>query len=297
MEVHGIDWIAVFAYFDETGMNRRDPTNAVSGYLFDKAGAKRFREKYWRDIHSLIPPNKHGEKIYHTGKCVRGYDEFETLEQPQREHIVDLMVDAICESCKLGVTIVLPEDVRKEALSHWPNVELMAGRAYSQCLLRCMEYMMGAIIAEGWIGRIEYVFEAGSPYQQQTEELMAKIRRTKQFRERYRLHDYSFRDKGPDIPHLYAPDLLAWETQRAEINANNPQREEWRLTLQKLVGCVPHITRYMNVGSVLALGINNLNWGLTAESYLRELRHRREEEEKKKRWKEFRERRKNNEAK
>src|SRR6266403_90806 len=100
--MHGVDWIAVFAYFDETGTHNAAPITAVAGYLFSKEGAKLFRRMFQDSISPLLPPDKHGEKIYHSSKCIGGNDQFEPLSIPQREHIVDLLVEVIKKSMTLG---------------------------------------------------------------------------------------------------------------------------------------------------------------------------------------------------
>jgi hypothetical protein len=50
LEVHEIDWIVVFAYFDETGMHSSALDTVVAGYLFSKDGAKNFRQLFQDNI-------------------------------------------------------------------------------------------------------------------------------------------------------------------------------------------------------------------------------------------------------
>ena len=75
LEVLGIDWIIVFAFFDETGMHASAPDTVVAGYLFSKDGAKNFRRMFQENIFPLLPPNKRGERIFHTSMCIGRNDE------------------------------------------------------------------------------------------------------------------------------------------------------------------------------------------------------------------------------
>jgi hypothetical protein len=42
LRVHHIDWLALFAYFDDTWGGARRELRGWAGYLFDPAGAERF---------------------------------------------------------------------------------------------------------------------------------------------------------------------------------------------------------------------------------------------------------------
>ncbi|MGH9552840.1 MAG: hypothetical protein ACRD3W_25900, partial [Terriglobales bacterium] len=70
LEILGIDWIIVFAFFDETGMHASAPDTVVAGYLFSKDGAKNFRRMFEESIFPLLPPNKQGKRIFHASKCI-----------------------------------------------------------------------------------------------------------------------------------------------------------------------------------------------------------------------------------
>src|SRR5215469_16012250 len=89
LDIHGIDWVVVFAYFDETGTHGSAPETVVAGYLFSKDGAKLFRRVFQQNIYPLLPPDKHGVRMYRSTKCILGYDQFENMKTEEREHIVD----------------------------------------------------------------------------------------------------------------------------------------------------------------------------------------------------------------
>lgn len=265
VEVHGIEWLAVFAYFDETGMHGdAAPITAVAGYLFSKDGAKSFRRKFDETIYPLLPPNENGEKTYRSAKCIPGRDQFSLLPEPEREHIVDLLVDAIKKSVVLGVCIAIKKEDYAKAIASSPKLRELAGDKYSVCLIRCAENMAAWLDREKIPGRVHYLFEAGCAYQNEANAILAKISVSNELKTRYRWHGYSFVDKGPDVPQLFAPDLLAWEWQRAYINANNPQQyTEWRLTLKRLADGTPFIPEMETETSVGIRALINVFYGLT----------------------------------
>lgn len=263
MEVHGIDWIAVFAYFDETGAHDSAPDTVAAGYVFSKDGAKKFRQMFDANILPLLPPNKHGQRIFRATKCVLGYDQFAALTVPQRERIVDLMVDAIKASVTFGVVVGMEKQEYAKALTASPALREVVGDEYAVCLIRCIENLAGRLDHDNVQGRIEYVFEAGCPHQNEASAILGNISLSPELKKRYRWHDYAFRDKSPDVPQLFAADLLAWEWQRARINSLNPQRGEWRLTLKKLMTGTSHIAEYQNATSIGIRALINSAYGIT----------------------------------
>ncbi|MFZ3266860.1 MAG: hypothetical protein WA172_22840 [Terriglobales bacterium] len=252
----------VFAYFDETGTHDA-PEVVVAGYLFSKDGAKLFRRLFLENVLPLLPLDKHGRRMYRTTLCVGGYDQFEPLSRPQREHIVDSMAEAIIKSVTLGVVVGIKKSEYQKAITQSPQLRELAGDEYSVCLLRCIENIAGWLDHKNLHGRIEYVFEAGCNSQTEANAIIGKIVASSELKRRYRWHDYSFREKSPEIPQLFAPDLLAWEWQRARVNAHNPKRGEWRLTLQKLTHGAPHVPQYQTATSVGIRALVNLCYGLT----------------------------------
>jgi len=231
--------------------------------LFSKDGAKTFRRFFNDHILDLLPLDKNGVKMYHSSQCILGYEPFDKLSTPEREQIVDLMVEGIKKSVSLGVVILMPKDSYSSAIKTSPDVRSLAGDEYSQCLTRCIEYNADWLDQKKIAGRIEYVIEAGCNHQKEATAILAGISNSPELKRRYRLHDYSFRDKGPHIPQIFTPDLLAWEWQRAHINAMNPQRGEWRLTLKKLFDGTPHIPRYLTSISVGIRSLINAFYGVT----------------------------------
>ncbi len=57
LDVHGIDWVIVFAYFDETFGGADNKLTAVAGYLFDADGVDLFRKLYQQNVEPYIPEN------------------------------------------------------------------------------------------------------------------------------------------------------------------------------------------------------------------------------------------------
>ena len=70
---------------------------------------------------------------------------------------------------------------------------------------------------------------------------------------RYRWKTHSFVSKGPEHPWLFASDLYAWEWQRMDLNSEQRQRGEWRMTLADLFDAKPHLSSYLAPESVAIL--------------------------------------------
>lgn len=260
---------AMFAYFDETGTHGdQAPITAVAGYLFSESGAELFRQMFQENVYPLLPPDRHGNKIYHSHKCIGGYDQFANLTPLEREHIVTLLVEAINKSITVGVVLVLPKEASADAIDRAPGLKSLAGDAYSQCLIRCIEYMAEWLDDESVSEQVDYIFEAGCIYQKEANRIFEKIAALEELKARYHWHSYSFCEKSAESPQLFAPDLLAWEWQRAHINAMNPHCKEWRLTLKTLFAGSPHIPRYLTSTSVGIRAIINAFYGLT--TYIKE---------------------------
>jgi hypothetical protein len=266
LDIHAIDWIVVFAYFDETGTHGAATESVICGYVFSKDGAKLFRRMFQENIYPLLPLDKNGIRMYHSTKCILGYDQFESIGSEAREHIVDLLVDAIKASVTLGIMVGMEKSEYQKAITSTPQLKELAGSEYSVCVIRCIEDIAGWLESQNIKGRIEYVFESGCQHEPEAKDILSRISQSDELKLRYRWHDYSFRQKHPDIPQLFAPDLLAWEWQRAVMNASNPQRGEWRLTLKKLRHGPPptsHIYEYQDAKSVGLRALINSWYGLT----------------------------------
>jgi hypothetical protein len=263
LDVHGVAWVVVFSYFDETGMHGDAPDTIVSGYLFSKDGVKLFRQLFNENVSPLLPLDKHGRRMYHSTKCIGGHGDFSSLLPPERERIVDLLAESIVKSVTLGVVVGMEKQEYEKALAKNPPLRELAGDPYSVCLIRCIENMCGWIEESKIEGRIQYVFEAGCEHQKEANVILGRISQSEELKRRYRWHHYSFIEKSPEVPQLFAPDLLAWEWQRARLNALKPQRKEWRLTLKKLTHGKPHIASYQTATSVGIRALVNSTYGLT----------------------------------
>jgi len=263
LEVLQIDWTIVFAFFDETGMHGSAPDTVVAGYLFSKDGAKNFRRMFQENIFPLLPPNKRGERIFHASKCIGRNDEYASLSTTDCEHIVDLMVDAIKKSITVGLVVGMEKREYAKAIAHSPMLTQLAGSEYTVCLMRCIANMAAWLDEKNIAGRVLYVFEAGCEHQEEANKTFANISGSEELKKRYRWHNYAFVDKGADVPQLFAPDLLAWEWQRARINTLNPQRGEWRLTLSKLAE-KPHRAQYLSEEAVGINALVNSFYGITS---------------------------------
>jgi hypothetical protein len=173
------------------------------------------------------------------------------------------MLDAIKKSITVGIVVGMEKQEYARAIAHSPVLTQLAGSEYTVCLIRCIANMAAWLDEKKIAGRVLYVFEAGCEHQEEANKIFANISRSEELKKRYRWHDYAFVDKGADVPQLFAPDLLAWEWQRARINTLNPQRGEWRLTLSKLAE-KPHRAQYLSEESVGINALVNSFYGITS---------------------------------
>lgn len=265
MEAFWIEWVAVFFLCDETGMQGdAAPLTAVAGYLFSKDGVKLFRRMFDESIFPLLPLDENGEKTYRSALCIPGRGAFLSLSELERERIVDLLVAAIKKSATLGVMIAIRKEDYAAAISASPNIGRISGDKYSVCLIRCIERLAEWLDKQQIPGRVHAVFEAGCASQAKADAILRNISKSEELKRRYRWHGYSFMDKDTDVPELFAPDLLAWEWQRAYVNATDPRFSEWRPTLKKLADGTPHFPLFETATSVGIRGIINAFYGLTS---------------------------------
>jgi hypothetical protein len=265
IDLHEIDWIIVFAYFDETGMHSEAPDTVVAGYLFSKNDAKTFRQFYKEKLFPLLPVNKHGKRIFHANKCCPDYGngEYESLTRETRGHIADLVAEAIIQTVSLGCVVGMEKQEYAKAIAHSPQLANLSGSEYTACLIRCIENMAAWMNTENVKGRILYVFEAGCEHQEEASQFLMKISRSEELKMRYRWHNYTFLDKDENVPQLFAPDLLAWEWQRIMRNRLNPNRKESRPRLSRLLTSKPHIKEYISETGLGIRAIVNTFYGVS----------------------------------
>jgi hypothetical protein len=263
LDIHAVEHIAVFAYFDETGTHAKAPNVVVAGYLFTRDGAKDFRKEFVEKIAPLLPADKRGRLIYRSTKCMGGYDQFAVLSDLQRKEIVNCLTDAIISSATFGIVEAMPKDAYDEAIKAAPSMRKLAGDPYSIALVRCIENLAGWLDKKKISGRVQYIFEAGCNHQREANVILDGISASDTLKNRYRWRGYSFIEKDEDVPQLYAPDLLAWEWQRMYLNREHPERGELRTTLGKLARAKPHVAEYLTSTSVGLRGIVNMFYGVT----------------------------------
>lgn len=266
LDVHRIEWVVVFAYFDETGTEGgNERLTAVAGYLFDKTGAERFWDAYEANVEPLLPVNPKGKqvgkKVFHASHCILGHEAYKGMKEDAREEIVNQLVLAINQSVIIGsVVAVEPGDYADgiagkggfSALINGQKVSLdpWVGSKYSACLMQCVQQINSWMDGQKIDGEIEYIFESGCDHQLEANGMMELVKKSPELTRRYRLKKHSFMCKGPDVPWLAPPDLLVWEWQRADLNAKEQYRKEWRMTLAELADAKPLAVRYMTPQSI-----------------------------------------------
>lgn len=267
-----VDWVVVFAYFDETGTSGgAEKVTAVAGYLFDRAGRERFLDAYRTLVEPRLPLDKRGRRIFHAAKLAGGYDQFFQLNG--REEIARAMARALSESVTVGVVVgVEPETYRHGARgpfiqmrSSHPGDSLAkrAGSKYSQCLFGCIEQLTLWMAEQGMDGSLEYVFEAGCNHEVEAFEMLSRANSVPRLQERWRLGKFYFANKGPEMPWLFAADFLVWEWQRRFLDARRPEVDrEHRDVIDQLVEAKPHFYSMLTAGAVNIWALFNSFYGL-----------------------------------
>jgi hypothetical protein len=257
MFVHGIKWVCVFAYFDETGTDGKSPIVAMSGYLFSSDGAFRFDDLYRQRVVPMLPPEANG--IFHASHCMAQEKKFTSISKTHAENILCAMADAIEESVHFGVTILIERSDYEQAKIAQANIEELSGTPYAVCALSCIDDMNAWMDKEKISEGVEYIFEMG--HEREAREMLDRIGESQQLRTKYRWTKYGFAEKGSS-PQLCAPDLLAWEQQYAYKVALMKDRRPWRMTLSGMVGAKPHITRFLSPIRIGGQGMMNMMYGL-----------------------------------
>lgn len=273
LEAFGIKWVVVFAYFDETGTSGgAERLTGVAGYLFDQAGASKFRQLYQDTVEPLIPPDKKGIRLFSAAKINAGRDHYH-MPAEKKEEIFGAMVSALKETVIVGAVVaVTPEDYAEGVKGRYigirsndprDSIAQRVGSKYSACLLRCIEQINTWLELEKLdVDGIEYTFEAGCNHQSEANQIMARIEHVPGLKRRYRWRKFSFVSKGPENPWLFGADYFAWEWQRYDRNSEHPELGEWRTTILPLIDGKPHIAKYLHPTSVNIQAIINAFYGL-----------------------------------
>ena len=276
LDVHGIDWVVVFAYFDDTSGGARGELSGWAGYVFDPAGASRFRELYREKVEPLLPPDQSGRRIFRAAKIHALQGQFAGLRD-FREHIFKQMVAVLAETVTVGAVVCIEKPEYERGLKGRvinvrvkghpsTNLRPWAGSPYSLCLLRCIQLLNQWMDEQRMSGDIEYVFENGTPHQPEIDGMLSRVGSNPDFAKRFRWAKYSFAEKGPKAPWLFAPDYFAWEWQRYDRNAEEPERGEWRTTILPLIEAKTHLASILTEASVNTQAAINVFNGLMGPS-------------------------------
>jgi hypothetical protein len=273
LDVHGIDWVIVFAYFDETFGGADNKLTAVAGYLFDADGVDLFRKLYQQNVEPYIPENKHGVKMFGAADCYDARDPYR-MDAPIREFILARMANAIQQSVTMGVVVGIEDaEYKTGLLGRYVGVEVGGKRAetlapwvgskYSMCLMRCIQGINAWLDKRQLSAEIAYEMEAGNPKEQEeATAILARAMDSSELRQRYRLARYGFSQKGPKMPWFFAADYFAWEWQRYDRIAAHQANGEWRTTILPLIETKPHIAAYLTEASVGTQALFNAFYGL-----------------------------------
>lgn len=266
LDVHRIDWVVVFAYFDETFGGAHNDLTAVAGYLFNPEGAERFRQEYQKNVEPLLPIDpKRGVKMFHAAPLFDGDDPFFGIERHVREGILARMAEAIRKSVTVGVVMGIERaeyeiglkgryigiqigERRMESLQPW------VGSEYTLCLLRCIHGLNAWLDSQG-VGadRVEYVIESGSKHlDAEASQMLARLGPSP-LGKKYRWDKYSFVQKGPDTPWLFATDYFAWVWQRNDRLSEGVLKDEygdWQTPVLPLIQDKLHLASYLTEQSV-----------------------------------------------
>jgi hypothetical protein len=276
LDVHGIDWVVVFAYFDRTRGGAHDMT-AVAGYLFDNEGAAKFIDLYKQNVEPMLPPDKHGKKIFHAASLFDRDDQFSGMERPIRECVISRMAEAIRDCVTVGIVVGIENTeyqeglkgryirVRREGVDA-KSLEPWVGSKYSLCLLRAIHGLNTWLDEQNIAGPIQYAMEAEEvAVQEQALAILARLHAAPKLRDSYRIGGYAFWPKSPEIPWLFAADYFGWWWQFSERVSANPEKDwhgDWESPVVPLIENKPHLASYLTEASVGTQALVNAFYGL-----------------------------------
>lgn len=277
LRVHRIDWLVLFAYFDDSSGGARNELRGFAGYLFDPAGAERFLELYRAKVEPLLPPDRSGRRIFRASKINALQGQFAGLRDI-KEHIFSQMAATLAESVTVGAVVCVEKAEYERGLlgphsrirmkGHpTTNLRPWAGSPHSVCLFRCITLLNQWLDEQGISGSIEYVFELGTPHHKEIDRLCSRIGQHRDFKRRFRWGKYGFAEKSPDTPWLFGADYFAWEWQRYDRNSGEPERSEWRTVILPTIEAKPHLASVLTAASVNTQAIINGFKGLLGPDF------------------------------
>lgn len=270
LDVHHIDWVVVYAYFDETVGGQNDELTAVAGYLFDRAGVERFLQIYRETIEPLLPPDKHGVKMFHAAPCFDGDDPYFGIARPIRECILARMATAISKSVTVGVVVGIDQKEYGAGLlgsavqingKRPDSLEPWVGSKYSLCLLRCIHGLNDWMNGHNIDGPVEYVMESGNPKEDEAHRLLSRLNLSP-LRGSLRMGNYGFRPKGPENPWLFAADYFAWVWQKNDRPILPNDVGDWQAPVRPMLESALHLGVDLTEQSVNTQAIVNAFNGL-----------------------------------
>jgi hypothetical protein len=263
----------VFAYFDETRGGADGDLTAVAGYLFDRDGVARFLQLYQTNVEPLLPPDKYGRKMFHAASLYAREEPFFPMQKTIRDYILARMAGVIRDSVTMGCVVGI-EDAEYDlgllgrygrlVLSGHPtkNLAPWVGSKYSLCLLRCIQGINHWMDREGLSGPVEYTFESGCASETEATTMLSRITASSDLGKRLRWDKFSFAEKSPRHPWLFAADYFAWEWQRYDMLSKYPDRDEWRTVMLPLIETKTHLASYLTQQSVSTQALINLFYGV-----------------------------------
>lgn len=274
IRVHGVEWVVVFAYFDETEGKNKD-FFAVAGYLFDEAGVSTFRRLYKERLEHRLPVNEHGRRIFHASPIYWGDKEFAQYSRPVREYWLSLMAQILSETAKMGVVVGVESKDYAQGLQNsifkverqGKPVDSLAswvGSPYSLCLFRCVEGINEWMEQQGIAGPVEYTMEAGRARENTEAAAIFARLSSEALRDRFRVGGYRFVPKAPETPWLFGADYFAWWWQaNHHVSAQHViPPDGWQRPVVPLLENVPHRGVYLTEASIGIHAMINAFYGL-----------------------------------
>jgi hypothetical protein len=197
----------------------------VAGYLFEPERCKALEDE-WASALGTV-----GVSVFHTSDCAYGTGAFAGKSKDERSSVYIKLVNAITRHATKGVAVQISSEEFDEIKP--PGWGDRFGGAYAACATFCI-LEIGSWCRNNSPGEnVAYFFEAGQEHSADAHRFMDLVARHALLKDYYRYFSHSFIPKG-SIP-LQAADILAWEVNKANVQARKAHKGRSRKSIEALV--------------------------------------------------------------
>lgn len=189
-------------YFDESGTHRGSRLMTIAGYWFEANQAKRFSRDWAKELNML------GLSHAHMTDCALGYGEYRDFSMDKRILSEKRLIENIKRRSRFGFSITIDPNEYDQIMQGVPG----APSCYTFCLVALFHGITQFADANGYNGKLVYLFEAGHESAGEAHTYLNGIPANgDSWVEATRYGGHAFLDKKIALP-LQAADMLAWQT-------------------------------------------------------------------------------------